>query len=488
MLLVYARLPARRVGAFSNNLKLNRSIILTIFVKHKLIAHKNNSKNINELIVSKIRGHININTDLTQVVGDKYYELSKLPTTFGIGNVLQVVTDRKLAIDSGDYNPETGTYYTMILGGDGVVDYYVSDVVSQSDYYPFGMMLPGRNSSEEDYRYGFNGMEMDDEISGEGNSYDFGARLYNPRVGRWLSGDPHEHNYPGLSTFVFAFNSPMAFNDPNGKDGILTIDSENHTITLQTTVHLYGAETADQGQVYAEQFNKGMDGLPNVRKVQDPNDPEVVWTIKIDVEFVYNDCIDAELDAMGVPSSKPIHIETFEELAQNNDIGLNQGDNVYKGIAGGNPDTGNSSIGGNEAAGGWSFSTAIHEVFHMLGYDERYFSAGRGISIGAYLGDVLSNDQEVNTIKDFHFVDLMIWTMDNFDVCTSNSSYVGTIKGSEEVISYVDVTDGDGNVTTWEVRTANEVIIQELQIDNTEGGRKFNTSEDLNKSEQIVSE
>jgi hypothetical protein len=55
--------------------------------------------------VSTIREHININTDLTQVVGDKHYELSNLPTTFGIGNVLQVVTDRKLAIDSGDYNP-----------------------------------------------------------------------------------------------------------------------------------------------------------------------------------------------------------------------------------------------------------------------------------------------------------------------------------------------------------------------------------------------
>ncbi len=31
------------------------------------------------------------------------------------------------------------------------------------------------------YRYGFNGMEKDDEISGSGNSYDFGARTYDPR-------------------------------------------------------------------------------------------------------------------------------------------------------------------------------------------------------------------------------------------------------------------------------------------------------------------
>ena len=50
------------------------------------------TENINQVIASTNIGHININTDLTQVVGDKHYELSNLPTTFGIGNVLQVVT------------------------------------------------------------------------------------------------------------------------------------------------------------------------------------------------------------------------------------------------------------------------------------------------------------------------------------------------------------------------------------------------------------
>ena len=176
------------------------------------------TENINQVIASTTLGHININTDLTQVVGDKNYELSNLPTKLGIGNVLQVVTDRKLAIDSGDYNPESGTYYTMILGGDGVVDYYVSDVVTQSDYYPFGMLLPGRNSSEEEYRYGFNGMEMDDEIHEvKGSSYDFGARLYNPRIGRWLSRDPKAATYPSFSPYIFSVNSPISCIDIGGE-------------------------------------------------------------------------------------------------------------------------------------------------------------------------------------------------------------------------------------------------------------------------------
>jgi RHS repeat-associated protein len=53
--------------------------------------------------------------------------------------------------------------------------------------YPFGMNMPGRTFNSSEYRYGFNGMEKDDEIKGEGNSLDFGARIYDPRLGRWLS-------------------------------------------------------------------------------------------------------------------------------------------------------------------------------------------------------------------------------------------------------------------------------------------------------------
>jgi hypothetical protein len=33
------------------------------------------------------------------------------------------------------------------------------------------------------YRYGFNGKENDGEVSGEGNQYDYGFRIYNPRLG-----------------------------------------------------------------------------------------------------------------------------------------------------------------------------------------------------------------------------------------------------------------------------------------------------------------
>lgn len=66
------------------------------------------------------------------------------------------------------------------------------------------------------YRYGFNGMEKDDELKGAGNSYDFGARMYDSRLGRWLTRDPASSHYPNLSSYSYVANSVMIFVDPTG--------------------------------------------------------------------------------------------------------------------------------------------------------------------------------------------------------------------------------------------------------------------------------
>jgi RHS repeat-associated protein len=88
---------------------------------------------------------------------------------------------------------------------------------SYSDYYPFGMLMPGRNHNPDEAKYGFNGMYKDDEIKGSGNSYDFGARLYDSRVGRWLSVDPLEMKYNDMTPYQFAGNTPIQAYDPDGE-------------------------------------------------------------------------------------------------------------------------------------------------------------------------------------------------------------------------------------------------------------------------------
>jgi RHS repeat-associated protein len=67
------------------------------------------------------------------------------------------------------------------------------------------------------YRFGFNGQEQDNEVKGNGNSLDFGARIYDSRLGRWMSLDPLQKKYPALSPYNFVANSPLLYVDPDGR-------------------------------------------------------------------------------------------------------------------------------------------------------------------------------------------------------------------------------------------------------------------------------
>jgi RHS repeat-associated protein len=67
------------------------------------------------------------------------------------------------------------------------------------------------------YRYAFNGKEKDDETYGEGNEYDFGARIHSSRLGQFLSIDPLTKKYPYWSPYLFAGNNPIRFIDVNGE-------------------------------------------------------------------------------------------------------------------------------------------------------------------------------------------------------------------------------------------------------------------------------
>jgi RHS repeat-associated protein len=73
------------------------------------------------------------------------------------------------------------------------------------------------NSCAGAYRYGFNGHEKDDEVKGStGTSYDFGFRMYDPRIGRAPSIDPFKKISPNQSPYAWAGSSPRKFIDYNG--------------------------------------------------------------------------------------------------------------------------------------------------------------------------------------------------------------------------------------------------------------------------------
>ncbi|WP_431244379.1 RHS repeat-associated core domain-containing protein [Flavobacterium sp. P21] len=118
------------------------------------------------------------------LIGDKRYELSN-----HLGNVLSVVSDKKIPTLSS-----------------GSLSYFNAEVLSYSDYYPFGMLVPNRHGSSDSYRYGFQGQEKDDELKGEGNSLNYTYRMHDPRIGRFFALDPLAPKYPFYSPYQFSGN------------------------------------------------------------------------------------------------------------------------------------------------------------------------------------------------------------------------------------------------------------------------------------------
>ena len=87
-------------------------------------------------------------------------------------------------------------------------------VVSYSDYYPFGLEMPGRSSLHEAAKpkENYTGHELDEE---SGLVY-AGARYYMPEIARWGVVDPMGDKHPEWSTYNYVLNNPFRYNDPNG--------------------------------------------------------------------------------------------------------------------------------------------------------------------------------------------------------------------------------------------------------------------------------
>jgi len=194
--------------------------------------------------------------------GNKFFELSN-----HLGNVLATISDKKVPVDDGTYahNSSTGLLEKVNNTLDGVLDYYRPDVITANDYYPFGMILPERNWNAvgaKDYRYGFNGKENDNETIGEGGAIDFGARIYNPRLGRWMSTDPVVKPY--IAPYQFGANNPVNFLDPDGADEfhfkeITTVHvTETGRIEVRKTVQLEIVKKGGVDQFYWTKWNQVM--------------------------------------------------------------------------------------------------------------------------------------------------------------------------------------------------------------------------------------
>jgi RHS repeat-associated protein len=201
-----------------------------------------------------------------RVKGNRHYEL-----TNHLGNVLAVVTDRKMAKDT-----TTDATYTP--------QFFMPDVYSVQNYYAFGQSMPGWSGTAavndpKKYRFGYNGKEDDDEWGKQ----DYGFRISDPRIGRFLSVDPLMKEYPELTTYQFASNTPIIAVDLDGLEAVIyryrfnadaqgatlieSVDNVELVKAGNTTVMINKTTGAlmtkdELGKVQYQYYNLGGDRLP----------------------------------------------------------------------------------------------------------------------------------------------------------------------------------------------------------------------------------
>jgi RHS repeat-associated protein len=126
-----------------------------------------------------------------------------------------------LQIDKTDTSGQLGVVTTFKL-----LDFKIYtttiDLITEDNYYPFGLKHSGYNtvitSTNPAQKYKYNGKELQDELGL--NLYDYGARNYDPALGRWMNIDPLAEISRRWSPYNYAYDNPVFFIDPDGMEVI----------------------------------------------------------------------------------------------------------------------------------------------------------------------------------------------------------------------------------------------------------------------------
>ena len=129
------------------------------------------------------------------------------------------------------------------------------NVIQTMNYYPFGAEFCDGTANGSVQPYKYNGKEFDG-MHGL-NTYDYGARQYNPVTAHWDRVDPLAEKYYSLSPYAYCMNNPINAFDPDGKKGILVHGTWSSNITWEHQDDIKAAtkKLFNDGELLNNDFN-----------------------------------------------------------------------------------------------------------------------------------------------------------------------------------------------------------------------------------------
>ncbi|WP_079242216.1 DUF6443 domain-containing protein [Chryseobacterium indologenes] len=242
-----------------------------------------------------------------------------------LGNVRLSYTDTNGdgIIQPRRYNTSTCSPKFGCLG-----EWKPGEIVEVNTYYPFGLLHNYTATTQNAYQYKYNGKELQ-----ESGMYDYGARFYMPDIGRWGVVDPLAEKMRRWSPYTYAFDNPIMFIDPDGRQGIdIIILTTNGSFKASKEVlyktpegkrlwDKYGTSKTDD--IYIDSKNFGSGSSTIAETVRDVKSMGLVKDGKVSIPEGYSNM--SEFNNLDISQSgdKNVHLISLNEnyfKEKNNDL------------------------------------------------------------------------------------------------------------------------------------------------------------------------
>ena len=203
-----------------------------------------------------------VGKDITERLPENYKVSTPETVDYLLGGALTLRNGRidKYQFEEGYCQAEKDNYYTtrdyftfcyydqdhlgnirQVMEADGSKK---GEVIQRMNYYPFGAEFCDNSTKSYVQNHKYNGKEFDN-MHGL-NTYDYGARQYNPVTGRWDRMDPHSESYYNVSPYAYCHNNPVMLVDPNGMDDYYTSDGKFLGSNNKKTDYIYISDNYKQ--------------------------------------------------------------------------------------------------------------------------------------------------------------------------------------------------------------------------------------------------